>query len=214
MTGANPVSWNSATEADRQRIEWLIEHMWGPERPNEPPTSAIWTILDGARHQRVYESVRYSGMERVCLYAGALPRELAEAAPYLVRLSRKTLYAREVLTEAWGNSWGIFFSTSAPLEKLRNHFRSFLRVRDEEGRRLVFRYYDPRVFREYLPTCTIAELNAVFGPVDKFFVEARDTDTVLDYTRVDDQLQTTTFRIGESAPRKSRLTVRTVRQNL
>jgi hypothetical protein len=34
--------------------------------------------------------------------------------------------------------------------------RRFLRVKDEDG--LVFRFYDPRVMRVYLPTCAAGEL--------------------------------------------------------
>src|ERR1043165_2324418 len=178
------------------QTEWLIEQMWGPDQPNVPPQFAIWAIVDAARDQRIYDMVRYSGMERACLYAGQLPDELARAAPYLIRLSRATQFARELLTAAWGQSWGIFLSTRADLGTLRNHFRTFLRVRDEEGRRLVFRYYDPRVFREYLPTCTFPELNAVFGPVDLFYVEGREGQSVLRFRRQNEQLETTTIRVA------------------
>ena len=37
--------------------------------------------------------------------------------------------------------------------RLRHHLKGFLRVRGESGQKMMFRYYDPRVLRVYLPTC-------------------------------------------------------------
>ena len=36
-----------------------------------------------------------------------------------------------------------------PVDELRRHLRRFLLVKDESGRQLYFRYYDPRVLRLY-----------------------------------------------------------------
>lgn len=57
------------------------------------------------------------------------------------------------------------------METLRRHFRRLLHVRSEDGEKLYFRYYDPRVLRLYLPSCTSVELKEVFGPVGRFVLE-------------------------------------------
>jgi hypothetical protein len=67
------------------------------------------------------------------------------------------------------------------MKNLRRHLRSFLRVTDEAGRRLIFRYYDPRVLRVYLPTCWPSELRDVFGPIDCFLMEGEDPMVLLNY---------------------------------
>jgi hypothetical protein len=36
---------------------------------------------------------------------------------------------------------------------------------------MIFRWYDPRVLRVYLPTCTENELDMLFGPLSSYFVE-------------------------------------------
>ena len=54
---------------------------------------------------------------------------------------------------------------------MRKHFRSLLTVYDEAGNPLLFRYYDPRVFLTYLPTCNTEELETFFGKVNYYFVE-------------------------------------------
>ena len=58
------------------------------------------------------------------------------------------------------------YELDATLEELRRHFRKFLKVEDPKGKSLIFRYYDPRVLRVYLPTCNAMELQTVFGPVN------------------------------------------------
>jgi hypothetical protein len=49
-----------------------------------------------------------------------------------------------------------------------------LTVYDATGKPMLFRYYDPRVFRIFMPTCNTAELSEVFGPAAYYIME--DTD--------------------------------------
>ncbi len=146
----------------------LISALW----PSDSlPSVKTWAILDCARDERIYGAVERSYLDKCCLFAGTLAPELTAAAPHLVQVDSGDRFGSYLLNHGWGNSWGIFLRSSAPLEELRRHFRKFLRVNDFSGRRLFFRYYDPRVLRAYLPTCFAEELNTVFGPVDAFLVE-------------------------------------------
>ena len=52
-------------------------------------------------------------------------------------------------------------------------------MKTEEGQELYFRYYDPRVLRTYLPTCTPDELEQVFGPVLEYALEDEVEETLL-----------------------------------
>lgn len=60
----------------------------------------------------------------------------------------------------------------APAQELRDHLRKIFIVNDEEGNEYSFRYYDPRVLRTYLPTCTGEEAKEFFGPIQRILVEA------------------------------------------
>ena len=80
----------------------------------------------------------------------------------------------------WGQSWGVFVRIKDP-SNLRSHLRGFLRVKDESGRFLLFRYYDPRVLRVYLPTCLPHELRTVFGPISSYLVEDEDGKGVIEF---------------------------------
>jgi len=144
-------------------------------------TRDVWAVLDGARDRRIYGFLLDSYLNYSCLYAGALHPDLEVAAPYLVQLDFEDRYARRLIEQAWGNSWGIFLRADIRMERLRRHLRTFLVALGPNGKRLVFRYYDPRVLRVYLPTCVPAELATMFGPIDRFWTEAVQPDTLQEF---------------------------------
>ena len=113
---------------------------------------SAYVILDGASVEGMLGRLKAAKEEWACLYRGELEPDLADAAPYLVKLREKSDLTDWILEEGWGNHWGVFVISEAGLEALRRHLRKFLRVKDPEGNVLYFRYYDPRVLRLYLPT--------------------------------------------------------------
>jgi Domain of unknown function (DUF4123) len=149
--------------------------------PNLPGWLKVWAVLDSARDRRIYPAVIDCYLNKCCLYSGDLPSELQLTAPYLIELDRDDRFTRYIINQGWGNSWGIFFRTNAGMERLRRHLREFLVVKDQGGKRLIFRYYDPRVLRVYLPTCFTRELQTVFGPIEHFLVEGEDSATLIQF---------------------------------
>jgi hypothetical protein len=161
-----------------QQIQRALWQYASPEGEGE-----VYVILDGARDPRIYPNVLLSGTRHECLYRGELPEVLLAAAPHLLALQPNAAFTNWLFKFGWGQSWGVFFSSTAHIRDLQRHFRQFLQVKDERGKRLYFRYYDPRVLRLYLPTCTTSERDFVFGPVDHFFVEDATTDDCRIFTR-------------------------------
>ena len=137
-----------------------------------------FSILDGASVPGLLPALAEHEPEYVCLYRGELAPDVAEAAPYLVRLDPETEFTRWVVGEGWGKHWGIFAVSLSDLQTLRRHFRGFLTVYDSDARPMLFRYYDPRVLRTYLPTCNSNELDTIFGPVQRYLVESDDARAV------------------------------------
>lgn len=146
-------------------------------------TRDVWMIVDCARDQKpIFRFLLGCHLEYSCLYAGPLAPALEMAAPYLVQLEFEGSETRRLLELSWGNSWGVFLRSGTNMKKLRRHLREFLIVRDPQGRRLAFRYYDPRVLRAYLPTCSSEELRTVFGPIQSFWTESeKDIDRILEF---------------------------------
>lgn len=159
-------------------LDSLLGALFPPasEQGGAPPN--VYAVLDGARDDRIYRAVYDSRLDYECLFAGEISYELTLAAPYLVCLDARASFTRWLLEEGWGKSFGIFAWTRADLETMRRHCRRLLQVKDEDGRRLFFRFYDPRVLRLYLPTCTVAEVRAVLGPVDRLVAEGPEGQVI------------------------------------
>lgn len=158
----------------------IIRQLWHPDEQGILPK--IYVILDAARNESIYPAVMDFDGECCCLFGEEIPEVLAKASPYLVKLEPQHDFTTWLITEGWSNSWGIFLQSGAILEELRQHFRQFIKVQDEEGSELFFRYYDPRVLRVYLPTCDEMEANLFFGPVQSFLLEDKDANILLKYS--------------------------------
>lgn len=161
-----------------EQREQILQALWPQGAKSK---LSVWAILDCARDPKIYLALLESRLEFRCLYAGKLPRELEMVAPYLVELSPTNRLTARWLDEGWGQSWGVFLKVD-DASNLRHHLRKFLKVQDEEGRRLVFRYYDPRVLRAYLPTCTPDETRQIFGPINAFLCESSSDRELVEFT--------------------------------
>lgn len=139
----------------------------------------VYAILDGASVEGLLDSLYRFEPEHVCLYRGEIGPDLAEVAPYLVRLDPKSAFTDWVIGKGWGNHWGIFAVSRADLSTMRRHLRRFLTVHDTAGKPMLFRYYDPRVLRVFLPTCTAAELEEFFGPALCYVLEDEEPKDLL-----------------------------------
>jgi hypothetical protein len=157
----------------------LESTLWGDTGDQQ---KQIFALLDCARDERIHPELIDSGLVYNCLYPGILSEGLAVVAPYLVKLDPKAEFTQWVITEGWGNSWGVYLAAEVRhMFDLIYHFRQLMRVRDERGKIFYFRFYDPRILRVYLPTCTKQELHTVFGDVNNFYVEDETGERVLDY---------------------------------
>lgn len=146
---------------------------------------AVYAVLDGASMHDLPYLLDEHEVENVCLFSGRLDPEVAETAPYLARLIEDSDFLRLILERGWGHHWGILALIPAELSfnNVRKHFRTFLRVRGPDGEPMLFRYYDPRVLRIYLPTCDEEETETVFGPVTCYLAEDEAGSSVVRFWR-------------------------------
>ncbi|MGA2137150.1 MAG: DUF4123 domain-containing protein [Bryobacteraceae bacterium] len=131
----------------------------------------LYAVLDAARSTRILELLSGTTEQFQCLYDGESAVKLAACAPYLVRLSVKSRLLRKLVREGSGKSWGVYVVCECSFAELRKHLRHFLMVKSEGGEDFYFRFYDPRVLRVFLPTCTEEQSSKFIGPVTSFFVE-------------------------------------------
>lgn len=132
-----------------------------------------YAILDGARDPRIEKLIVTWGLEHTCLHGEEIAPELRSAGAFLARL-RDDGEAGVVLNAGWGNAWGVFVEAPAevPFRQIERHFRRHLRILDDGGRMLLFRFYDPRVLQTFLPTCDEQQHAEFFGPAERMIVES------------------------------------------
>jgi len=168
------------------QTENILSQIW--QGADSDPSLYLYAILDAARDTRIHSRLFESGIEAVSLFRGDQAVEIADVAPYLVPLNREDSIAEWLFTYGWGNSWGITIESPAGLRELGRHFQALIIVYDPRGTPLYFRYYDPRVFRTYLPTCNELELKTFFGQVNSFYLEAENPDYLIHYAFVGGRL--------------------------
>lgn len=139
----------------------------------------LCALLDGASVPNLLERLHAEpALEAECLLRGTLEPDMKQVAPYLVRLKPESEFAEWVVATGWGRHWGTFVTSRQGFRKLRNHLRQLTLIHRGDGTPLYFRYYDPRVLRVFLPTCSPAQLKQMFGPVDAFLAESEGGDAV------------------------------------
>lgn len=168
---------------DDKLIQAISDQLFASEEQH------AYAILDGASVPDLLDQLYELEPEHVCLYRGELEPDMAEVAPYLVKLEPEAQFTDWVLEHGWRQHWGIFALSPVELGALRRHLRGFLMVYDPDNKPLYFRYYDPRVLRIYLPTCNSEELKTVFGPVECYLVEDEDPQTASRFSYTNGELQ-------------------------
>jgi hypothetical protein len=138
-----------------------------------------YMLIDGASAGALIDHLYDDGADFACLITGGLEPDMQEVAPYLVALSDGEPFANWVVDNSQGAHWGIILRSSLALPDLARRYRKLLRVRGSDGDSFFFRFYDPRVFRAYLPSCQPDELEVWFDEVRCYLMEAQDPDILL-----------------------------------
>ncbi len=158
---------------DEATASAIHDALFGEDQAN------VYAVIDAASCPDLEAKLKEHKPEFECLFAGKLKQDVARAAPYVVLLEAESDFTRWVIAEGWGNHWGIFAGSPVELKLMHRQLRKYLMVRDPDDEPLYFRYYDPRVFRVYLPTCTAQEADHVYGETLWFAMENKDGSALL-----------------------------------
>lgn len=158
----------------------------------------VFAVLDGASVPGLVKNLYEQEPEHCCLYRGELEPDIASVAPYLVLLESGAEFTDLVLRDGWGAHWGVFVVSTANLRTLRNHFREFLKVELPDRRAVLFRFYDPRVLRNFLPACNAAELASFFGPVQSFIAEGETAESGVRFALAGKALKLESFQLKKT----------------
>jgi hypothetical protein len=141
----------------------------------------LFAVLDAARDPKILALLMRFQEEYTSLYEGAVGAKLVEFAPYLVRLEQDSPLLEVLVNEGWGNSWGVYLTSASDIMQVRHHLRHFLEVGLPNQEQVYFRFYDPRVLRVFVPTCTSEEAKEFFGPIQNYLAEDEGSGTLLQF---------------------------------
>ncbi len=151
--------------------------------------SRLYCVLDAAFVPDLPARADEAGIPSYSLLKGELSPELAFFAPRLIFLPPVNAFTEWFLASSFHGCRGVLARSSCSWAEACRHFRSLTRAYDESGNSFTFRFYDPRVLRRYLPTCTAEELQLFFGNVDAFFAESEDGAGLLRFTLAQNTLE-------------------------
>lgn len=143
----------------------------------------VYSVIDGAVLPALLGKLEEHEGESTCLFRGELPFDLAEAAPYLVKLKKDDAFTLWLLKESLESTCCIFAHSDKKFIKLRKHFRSFMKIEGPDGKRLLFRFYDPCVLRAFLPVCTPENNDMMFDKVNTYLMLSEKYDEVLSFRK-------------------------------
>jgi hypothetical protein len=147
------------------------------------PGTRLHAVLDGARDAELVRVLERGGAPFSSVADGALGVDLGSAAPFLVDLTVADELLGELVERGFGANAGIFVESRHEFARVRQHLARFLVARLPDGGETLFRFYDPRVLRTFVPTCSEAERANLFDRVDVLRCEDVLGTALLSFTR-------------------------------
>lgn len=96
-----------------------------------------------------------------------------DVGPTLVVL-RANSGLEQAFMDHWQHNAGLVIESDAPMQLLAEHLRSLIHVRVTGDASMLFRYYDPRIMRHWLPAQSSAEKDHLMGPISRVRLPPRE----------------------------------------
>lgn len=142
---------------------------------------SVYAVIGGASTPELLLKLEEHSPHYVCLFRGELTIDLAEAAPYLVKLERDDDFSLWLVEQALRTPCCIFAYSNGNFFATRKHFRNMLLAQLPDKRTVHFRFYDPRVLNTYLTACVDENDYTPFGQtVIRFLCQTESGEKVWD----------------------------------
>lgn len=143
----------------------------------------LFAVLDPARDVRFYPALKAHAPGALCLFRGPLDPQLEQVSPHVAPIAPGDALATWWRAEGRGRAWGILVAADLGLDEVHHHLRTLTRVVLPGRQAALFRFWDPRVLRTWMPTCEGTQLAKVFGPLARFHAETADGAATLTYVQ-------------------------------
>lgn len=181
-TGYDIATPKSSGEAESEETPEVARRMLDLAAQSQ---GELFAIIDAARGEAVMQKLAQGGGLYTSLFDGTTSQRHFAVSPILAECREGSELLRWLTSDVWGHSYAFFIVSSSSQPELVTHFRRLVKVKTEQDEDLYFRFYDPRVLRIYLPTCTKAELEHFYGPSICLLVESEAASQILCYTKAD-----------------------------
>ncbi|CAA0096792.1 Uncharacterised protein [BD1-7 clade bacterium] len=150
------------TEYDQQYANHFIDTL----SATGPEGHRLYAILDGAQDSRIYRHLQQHGDVYMSMYTDDVAEPLKAVGPLLYQFRKNDELTAWLIKHGAFNNWFIVFpSLGKTMVQLRRHFKRFAVVLSPQGKRMYFRYYDPRVLGGFLVAADDCQLSIIFGDI-------------------------------------------------
>jgi hypothetical protein len=147
----------------------------------------LYAVVDGAVAFALVEQARRLGLRTESLLAGQRSPYLAAVVPYLIEIAPQSGFL-----DLWygylKKSPGVLLEAMLDFAPLLEHVRRLFVARDVDGKESFFRFYDPRVLENWLPTRTSNELAEFFGGVTGIVIGVDGGNRLARLSRTEEQV--------------------------
>ena len=159
----------SISEPEQQQANHFIDQLLSASHSDK----RLYAIIDCAQHETIYTRLKQHADVYLSQYSNDVPDSLKAAGPVLYQLRKDNALSAWIITQGYQNNWFILFpSLGQTMIDLRRHFKRFAMVESPEGKAMYFRYYDPRVMRNYIPSCNEEERRYIFAKLSCFWAQS------------------------------------------
>ncbi|MEL6521429.1 MAG: DUF4123 domain-containing protein [Pseudomonadota bacterium] len=146
-----------------------------------------FALVDAARDPMIYPMVRDEAQSQ-CLFGGKIDPVMNDVVPYIVRLDPGSRFRQALEGYGWANYWGITCYAPERMLNVRRELRKNLQARLPDGRAVLFRFYDPRVWVPFITSSSGEELDPWFDLIETYWAPHPKTGATMMFTREDGAL--------------------------
>lgn len=146
--------------------------------------AGLYGVLDLARAPDLYPHIqRLEPVRARCLYQGRLHPEVVRHSAHLVELAPGDPLRQLWSGKGWGGAWGMWVESRAEFRAVWRRMRHFTQAVLPDGSGpVLFRFWDPRVARTFMPLIEPGQAKDWFTDVDAYVVESEDGAGAIRFT--------------------------------